>query len=122
MYADFLLGKKSLNFDSGKIASTFLTFSGLSDLSGLMASTDSLSRLHTVVALRFFISSVIGSEVSLPHSVPDEQSDEDPVEAVAEAVVATGVVVTDTVVVAVVVVDTSPPYITSIIIMLFLIK
>ena len=59
---------------------------------------------------------MIGSEVPLPHRVPDEQSDEDEVEAGTEAVVATGAivvateaVVTDTVVVAVVVVDTSPP-------------
>ena len=72
-----------------------------------------------MVALRFFISSVIGSEVALPHIVPDEQpSDpgEAAVDAVAEAVVAREAVVTDTVVVAVVVVATSPPSITLIII------
>ena len=104
-----------MNFDSENIASTFLTFSGLEGLSGLMASTDSLSRLHTEAALRFFISSVIGSEVALLHIVPDEQSsppDEAAVDAVAEVVVATEAVVTDTVVVAVVVVATSPPFIT----------
>ena len=101
------------------MASTFLTLSGLEGLRGVMASTYSFSRLQTVVALRFFISSVIGSEVALPHIVPDEQPSppgEAAVDAVAEAVVAREAVVTDTVVVAVVVVATSPPSITLIII------
>ena len=109
-----------MNFHSGNIASTFLTLSGFEALSGRMASTESFSRLQTVVALRFLISSLIGSSLSLPHRVPDVQPVEPEVVAEAEAVVATvaivvaaEAVVTETVVVAVaVVVDTSPPYIT----------
>ena len=101
------------------MASTFFTLSGLEALSGLMASTDSLSRLQTEEALRSFISSVIGSEVPLPQIVPDEQPAEAEVEAVAEAVVAAEAAVTDTVVVAAVVLATSPPFITLIIIFHF---
>ena len=106
-----------MNFHSGNIASTFLTLSGFEALSGRMASTESFSRLQTVVALRFLISSLIGSSLSLPHRVPDVQPVEPELVAEAEAVVtivvAAEAVVTETVVVAVaVVVDTSPPYIT----------
>ena len=77
MYAASLVGKNSLNFDSGNIASTFLTFCGFVPARGWIASTDSLSSVHEAVSLWFLTSSVIGSEVSLPQIVPVQ--DEPPI-------------------------------------------
>ena len=72
VYAAFLVGKKSLNFDSGKTVSTFFTFCGLLDDPGLIASTRSLSRVQDVVSRRVLISSVIGSVVATPQRVPEQ--------------------------------------------------
>ena len=75
MSAAFFLEKYSLNFDSGKIDSTFLTFLGLEKDSGVIASTNLLSSVHDVDALTSLISGVIGSEEIFPHRVPEQAED-----------------------------------------------
>ena len=77
VYAAFLVGKKSLNFDSGKTVSTFFTFCGLLEDPGLIASTRSLSRVQDVVSRKVLISSVIGSIVATPQRVPEQEDGEE---------------------------------------------
>ena len=66
-----------MNFDSGKIASTFFTFCGFDARFGPIASTRSLARVHTEFSLSSPIASVMGSEVSCPQMEPVEQLDVD---------------------------------------------
>ena len=66
-----------MNFDSGKIASTFFTFCGFDARFGPMASTTSLASVHTEFSLSSPIASVMGSEVSCPQIEPVEQLDVD---------------------------------------------
>ena len=66
-----------MNFDSGKIASTFLTFCGFDARFGPIESTTSLARVHTEFSLSCPIASVMGSEVSCPQMEPVEQLDVD---------------------------------------------
>ena len=68
-----------MNFDSGKIASTFFTFWGFDARFGPIASTTSLASVHTEFSLSSPIASVMGSEVSCPQMVPVEQLDVDAV-------------------------------------------
>ena len=78
-----------MNLDSGKMASTFLTFCGFVSRFGLMALTASLSSVQTEFSLRSLISSVMGSELSWPQMVPEEQLE---VVGVVKTFVETGVV------------------------------
>ena len=71
MYAAFLVGKNSLNFDSGKIVSTFLTFWGLLAKLGAMASTKLFSRVQDVDSLKTRIGAEMGSDELIPHKVPE---------------------------------------------------
>ena len=66
-----------MNFDSGKIASTFFTFCGFEARFGPIASTTSLASVHTEFSLSCPIASVMGSEVSCPQMEPVEQLDVD---------------------------------------------
>ena len=68
-----------MNFDSGKIASTFFTFWGFDARFGPIASTTSLASVHTEFSLSSPIASVMGSEVCCPQMEPVEQLDVDPV-------------------------------------------
>ena len=52
MYAPFLRGKNSLNFDSGKTASTFLTFRGFLEDPERIASTKLFSSVHELESLK----------------------------------------------------------------------
>jgi len=62
-----------LNFDSGIIASMFLTCLGLEELRGEMASTALLSNTQEADSLWFLTSSLIGSVVVLPQMVPMQE-------------------------------------------------
>ena len=62
-----------MNFDSGKIASTFFTFCGFAARFGPIVSTTSLASVHTEFSLSCPIASVMGSEVSCPQMEPVEQ-------------------------------------------------
>ena len=66
-----------MNFDSGKIASTFFTFWGFDARFGPIISTTSLASVHTEFSRSSPIASVIGSEVSCPQMEPVEQLDVD---------------------------------------------
>ena len=66
-----------MNFDSGKIASTFFTFCGFDARFGPIVSTTSLASVHTEFSLNCPIASVMGSEVSCPQMEPVEQLDVD---------------------------------------------
>ena len=66
-----------MNFDSGKIASTFFTFCGFVARFGPIASTASLASVHTEFSLSCVIASVMGSEVPCPQREPVEQLDVD---------------------------------------------
>ena len=61
-----------MNFDSGIMASTFLTCFGLEELRGEMASTASLSKVHVADSLWFLTSSLIGSLDVIPQTVPGQ--------------------------------------------------
>ena len=66
-----------MNFDSGKMASTFFTFWGFDARFGPIVSTTSLASVHTEFSLSSPIASVMGSEVSCPQMEPVEQLDVD---------------------------------------------
>ena len=70
-----MVGKNSLNLDSGKIASTFFTFWGLLVDPGLIVSTKVFLRVQDVVSLNAWISGVNGSEELTPHSVPEQDGE-----------------------------------------------
>ena len=72
MYAAFLFGKNSLNFDSLRTCSTFLTFEGLFGDNGMMASTREMLKVQESDSLSAWISCVSGSDEELPHMVPEQ--------------------------------------------------
>ena len=72
VYAAFLSGKNSLNFDSGSSCSTVLTLGGLVRDPGVMASTRELSKVQEVDSRRALISAGKGSWEELPHKVPEQ--------------------------------------------------
>ena len=72
VYAAFLEGKNSLNFDSESSCSTVLTLGGLFGDPGAMASTFALSKVQEVDSRRAWIFGGNGSDEEIPHKVPEQ--------------------------------------------------